>query len=162
VSSSPFNMETNSQRTVLMFSTRTLLVSSASLCSRPAKLPMLWQLAASALCKPSLRLSSRAFSSDALASSGCWIKVYVSSDTTTSDIGATCEPVSVSSATLLESVLASPMCARLSLICLLVFPGRNSKIFILILRLPWSGRLIQLGGPTLPASIRWEFSQAHA
>jgi len=83
VSSSPFNMETNSQRTVSMFSTRTLLVSSAILCFRPAKLPVLWQLAASALCKSSLHSSSRAFSCDALASSGCWTKVYMSLDTTT-------------------------------------------------------------------------------
>jgi hypothetical protein len=40
-----FYMETNSQRTVKIFSTRTLIVSSASLCSRPAKLPVLWQRA---------------------------------------------------------------------------------------------------------------------
>jgi len=65
VSSSPFNMETNSQRTVSMFSTRTLLVRSASLCSRPAKLPVIWQLAASGLRKSSLNSSSKAFSFDA-------------------------------------------------------------------------------------------------
>jgi len=60
-----FYMEPNSQRTVTMFSTRTLIVGSASLCSRPAKLPMLWQMAASALCRSSPHSYSRALSCDA-------------------------------------------------------------------------------------------------
>jgi len=124
-------------RTVSMFSIRTLLVSSANFCSRPAKLFMLWQWAASALYNPSLHLYNGMLSCDAFASSGCWTKVLVTSDSTSSVIGANCEPVSVSSATLLASVLVAPKCALLSLICFLVLPGWDTKIFIFLMRFPW-------------------------